>query len=182
MKKVLLGIIGIVMCISLSCTPRSVSTPVEKTDKDLTLWEASSDAWRTSTPEEQGIDSALILEMLQEIQEQGLDFHSVLLICNDHLVTEVYFPPYYEDFKHPVYSVSKSITSALVGIVAVFTSGLADPDFPMPKKLLESFALPAATSADPLPASPVTDDLQAYIEQVMNPEPQPVPPLPETAM
>jgi hypothetical protein len=41
-------------------------------------------------------------------------------------------------------------------LVAVFTSGLADPDFPMPKKLLESFILPAAISADPLPPSPMT--------------------------
>jgi CubicO group peptidase (beta-lactamase class C family) len=402
MNKALLGIIGIVMCVGMACTPRPVSTPVERINKDSTLWEASSDTWRTSTPEEQGIDSSLILEMLQEIQEQGLDIHSVLLIRNDHLVTEIYFPPYQEDFKHPVYSVSKSITSALVGIaieegyiesvdqkvldffpdiaqdvkserlknltlkhlltmsagyntrtipypwilsqkdasfdtishilthnsilqepgtgffydsgaphvlsaiiqettgmtmqeyaqeklfdpleitdiawetdprgitlgctglvlsprdmakigylylnrgqlngeqivpsgwidqsttkhietkglmneaeddgygylwwvdafggysahgsggqyifvvpdlemVAVFTGGLADPDFPMPKKLMESFILPAATSTEPLPPSQAADGLHAHIEQIMHPEPWPVPPLPETA-
>jgi CubicO group peptidase (beta-lactamase class C family) len=72
--------------------------------------------WRTSTPEEQGIDSALILSMLQEIQQQDLNIHSVLIIRHGHLVTEAYFPPYNEEIKHPVYSVTKSVTSAMTGI------------------------------------------------------------------
>jgi hypothetical protein len=117
LNRVLLGIIAVMMCMGISCTPKQVNVPVEKTtpvietsdsgeatdafekvievekEEATTLWEASSDDWRTSTPEEQGVDSELILEMLWEIQEQDLDIHSVLLIRNDHLVTEIYFPP-----------------------------------------------------------------------------------------
>ena len=36
--------------------------------------------WRTSAPEEQGIDSASILAMLQEIQQEDLNVHSVLIV------------------------------------------------------------------------------------------------------
>ncbi len=72
--------------------------------------------WRTSTPEEQGIDSASILSMLQEIQQKDLNIHSVLVIRHGYLVTEVYFPPYTREIKHPVYSMTKSVTSAMTGI------------------------------------------------------------------
>jgi formylglycine-generating enzyme required for sulfatase activity len=66
-------------------------------------------------------------------------------------------------------------------LVAVFTSGLADPMFPTPRKLMEAFILPAVTSTDPLPPSPASGDLQAHIEQLANPAAQPVPPLPDIA-
>ena len=72
--------------------------------------------WRMSTPEEQGLDSASILAMLQEIQEKDLQFHSVLIVRHGYLVTEVYFPPYTREIKHPQYSITKSVTSALAGM------------------------------------------------------------------
>jgi formylglycine-generating enzyme required for sulfatase activity len=68
-----------------------------------------------------------------------------------------------------------------LNLVAVFTGGLADPDFPTPRKLMETFILPAVKSAGPLPASPATGDLQEYVEQIKNPASQPVAPLPEIA-
>ena len=78
-----------------------------------TYWPAHD--WRTSTPEEQGLDSTLILAMLQEIQTRNLRIHSLLIIRHGYLVTEVYFPPYQREFKHPLFSMTKSVTSALVG-------------------------------------------------------------------
>ena len=71
--------------------------------------------WRTSTPEEHGLDSALILAMLQEIQNQRLSVHSVLIIRHGYLVTEVYYPPYQQETLHPIFSTTKSVTSLLVG-------------------------------------------------------------------
>jgi len=72
--------------------------------------------WRTSTPEEQGLDSAVILSMLQEIQSQDLHVHSVLIVRHGYLVTEAYYPPYTAELKHPGYSITKSVTSAMTGI------------------------------------------------------------------
>jgi formylglycine-generating enzyme len=72
--------------------------------------------WRTSTPEEQGIDSAMIADMLEHIAQQRIDIHSFLLIRNGYLVTEVYVNPYSPEIPHQLYSCTKSIISALTGI------------------------------------------------------------------
>jgi CubicO group peptidase (beta-lactamase class C family) len=74
-----------------------------------------ADRWRTSTLEEQGLDSGLILAMLDNIQRENLAIHSVLIVRHGYLVTEVYFPPYQQDTRHPAYSMTKSVTSAMVG-------------------------------------------------------------------
>ena len=73
------------------------------------------DEWRTSTPEEQGLDSAQILKMLQAIQAQNLNIHSVLIIRHGYLVTEAYFPPYDATLKQPAFSMTKSVTSIMAG-------------------------------------------------------------------
>ena len=88
------------------------SAPPASSDQ-TTYWPGHD--WRTSPPEEQGLDSALILSMLREIQARNLPVHSLLIIRHGYLVTEVYFPPYQREFKHPLFSVTKSVTSALVG-------------------------------------------------------------------
>ncbi len=72
--------------------------------------------WRTSTPEEQGIDSAMIATMLEHISHEHIDIHSFLLICNGYLVTEVYVDPYSTEIAHPLHSGTKSMISALIGI------------------------------------------------------------------
>lgn len=75
-----------------------------------------SDKWRTSTPEQQGMDSGILLEMFKEIQKEKTPIHSVLIIKNGYLVTEAYFSPYNENMKHSIYSSTKSVISTLVGI------------------------------------------------------------------
>jgi CubicO group peptidase (beta-lactamase class C family) len=76
----------------------------------------SRNEWRTSTPEEQGIDSRGIVKMLEKIVSEDLPVHSFLLIRNGYLVTEAYFTPAERDQPHLLYSMTKSVTSALVGI------------------------------------------------------------------
>jgi CubicO group peptidase (beta-lactamase class C family) len=104
------NLIYVVICILLTgliggCMPAT---------EQPAYWPAGE--WRTSTPEEQGIDSASILSMLKEIRQKDLNIHSVLVIRHGYLVTEVYFPPYTREIKHPVHSVTKSVTSAMTGI------------------------------------------------------------------
>jgi CubicO group peptidase (beta-lactamase class C family) len=101
-------------CVGTPVTPSPVTITIAPTEEKVTYW--PDEEWRTSTPEEQGIDSASILSMLQEIQQKDLNIHSVLVIRHGYLVTEVYFPPYAREIKHPVFSVTKSVTSAVTGI------------------------------------------------------------------
>lgn len=89
-------------------------TPIAPAAEQPSYWPDTE--WRTSTPEEQGIDSASLLSMLQEIQKEDLNIHSVLVIRHGYLVTEVYFPPYTREIKHPLYSITKSVTSAMTGM------------------------------------------------------------------
>jgi CubicO group peptidase (beta-lactamase class C family) len=91
-----------------------VYTPVAPATEQPSYWPDAE--WRTSTPEEQGLDSASILSMLQEIQQKDLNIHSVLVVRHGYLVTEVYFPPYTQEIKHPIYSITKSVTSAMTGM------------------------------------------------------------------
>ncbi len=74
------------------------------------------DEWRISTPEEQGVDSKILIEMFQKIQSSALDFHSIVVIRNGYIITEAYWAPYHRTTIHNIKSASKSIMSALVGI------------------------------------------------------------------
>jgi len=97
-----------------SPTPTSTPTPTPTPMPTLTpipFWDL-----RISTPEQQGMDSELLVTMFDYIAEQDAAVHSVLIVRNGYLVTEAYFHPYHQSRKHPVLSCTKSFLSALVGI------------------------------------------------------------------
>jgi CubicO group peptidase (beta-lactamase class C family) len=77
---------------------------------------APVEGWRSSTPEEQGIDSRPLLAMLQEIQEQDLRIDGVIVVRNGYLVMEAYFPPYTGEHRHIIYSATKGISALLAGL------------------------------------------------------------------
>ena len=73
--------------------------------------------WAVSSLEEEGIDSAKINEMMLDILDGNIrEIHSVLIIKNGRLVLEDYFYGYTRNQTHLVASVTKSITSILIGI------------------------------------------------------------------
>ena len=122
LSKILLSIIVVMMCLGTACSPAPVAreaaadTSTQQVSAVSELTYFPTDEWRSSTPEEQGVDSALILQMFQKIQDEKINIHSVLLVRNGRLVTEAYFAPYTQKIKHPVYSATKSVTSILTGI------------------------------------------------------------------
>ncbi len=74
-------------------------------------------SWKVSSLEEQNINSSSIQEMMQEILSNNLkNIHSILVIKNGQLVLEEYFSGYHRNLRHSVQSVTKSITSILIGI------------------------------------------------------------------
>jgi CubicO group peptidase (beta-lactamase class C family) len=72
--------------------------------------------WRTATPESQGLDSAVLADMLDHARSRGLPIHSVVIIRNGQVVLDAPFHPYRPGDLHDVASVTKSVTSLLVGI------------------------------------------------------------------
>ena len=72
--------------------------------------------WPTSTPEAQGLHAARLVQLLDFIRKQDANVHSVLIVRHGYLVLEAYFYPFTAGDKHDLYSATKSVTSALVGI------------------------------------------------------------------
>ena len=75
-----------------------------------------TEGWRRSTPEEQGMDSGRLVELLATVRERELAIDSVLVIRNGTLVLEANVHPFTAGSKHMILSCTKSIVSALVGI------------------------------------------------------------------
>ncbi len=73
-------------------------------------------AWRTSSPEQQGMDPVKLVAMLAEIQDKHYPIHGLLIIRNGYLVLEMYTPPFDAASRHYIASATKSFTSALIGI------------------------------------------------------------------
>ena len=75
-----------------------------------------SAGWRTSTPEEQGMHSKILADMLEWIQIKSYSIDSITIIRNGYMVADVYFHPFSKGQKHIIHSCTKSIMSALIGI------------------------------------------------------------------
>jgi CubicO group peptidase (beta-lactamase class C family) len=99
--------------------------------------------WRTAQPESQGVDSRLLTAAIDQVIEQRLGVHSLLVIRHGYAVLHADFYPYRSDTPHDLASVTKSITSALAGIAV--GRGLVRMDQP----LLSFF--PAESPANPDP-------------------------------
>jgi len=74
--------------------------------------------WRSSTPEEQGIDSAKLVEGLNAIQEQNIHIDSLLVIRNGMVLLDASFYPYDGTFPHDLASVTKSVMTTLIAMAA----------------------------------------------------------------
>ena len=77
-------------------------------------WPAA--AWRTSSPESQGINSEVLVDMLSRLELYPNTIDSVTIIRNGYIVLDAYFYPFKKDKAHIIHSCTKSITSTLIGI------------------------------------------------------------------
>src|SRR5438093_2098071 len=74
--------------------------------------------WLAGAPEEVGLDSAALAEMFDFVRERDVPVHSVQIVRHGRLVLDAYFYPYSAGIRHDVASVTKSVTSTLVGLAA----------------------------------------------------------------
>lgn len=87
----------------------------------LTALQPDSEYWPTQTwqctsPEEQGIDSAMLAQMFETIEQEDINLHSLLIVRNSYLVAETYWDPYGPEDEHTIQSITKSVVGTLVGI------------------------------------------------------------------
>lgn len=90
-----------------------------------------SGLWQTTSPEEQGLSSAVLNEMFAYIRTNKIKVHSIQILRHNKLLLDAYFYPYTGKSLHEVASVTKSITSTLVGIAIdkQFIPGVSEPAF-----------------------------------------------------
>lgn len=75
-----------------------------------------TEGWQISTPEDQGMRSQMLAEMMEYIKKNSYSIDSILIVRNGYIVLDTYFYPYSKGQKHIIHSCTKSIMSALIGI------------------------------------------------------------------
>lgn len=68
-----------------------------------------------STPEQQGIPTAAVLDLLDDLERPGLDPHGLVVARHGVPVVHGTWAPYRDDLPGLVYSVSKTFTAAAIG-------------------------------------------------------------------
>jgi CubicO group peptidase (beta-lactamase class C family) len=75
-----------------------------------------TEGWQISTPEEQGMRSQMLAEMMEHIKKNNFNIDSILIVRNGYMIFDSYFWPFSNEQKHNILSCTKSIMSALIGI------------------------------------------------------------------
>lgn len=111
-----------ILIVTAGCagTPQPpAQTPVQPPDQlsaTPSAGEWPTQAWQTSSPEEQDIDPGQLDEMLTAIEDKSIRLNSILVIRHGVIVSENYFGSTEQTTRRELYSVTKSFTSTLVGI------------------------------------------------------------------
>lgn len=69
------------------------------------------------SPEKAGISSEDVLGFYRTLEENHLNTHGLILARGNNIFAEAYYAPFHKDFKHRMYSVSKSYVSAAIGLL-----------------------------------------------------------------
>ncbi|WP_410786282.1 serine hydrolase domain-containing protein [Kribbella sp. C-35] len=75
-----------------------------------------------STPAASGVSARSIIELLDELEAQAVECHSIMVVRRGHVVAEGWWAPYSAERPHLLYSLTKSFTSIAVGLA--ITDGL----------------------------------------------------------
>ena len=84
--------------------------------KDEQVFSLPADGWLVSTPEDQGMSSIPLQDMMTLIDEQAFAYDAVLVTRHGQIVFEEYRNGYDQSTKHHLQSATKSISSLLIGI------------------------------------------------------------------
>ncbi len=68
------------------------------------------------SPEQAGIQSSKVLEFIKVLEQYQLNTHSILMARGNDIFAEAYYAPFDANFKHRMYSISKSFVAIAVGL------------------------------------------------------------------
>ena len=110
-RKILIMLLLLVL---VSCTDEMTVEPNLYTYQ---IPEQLNDGWSVSSLQEEAMDTGVIEQVTSKIMsKQFRGIHSLLIVKNGILVHEAYFENYQRSSLHTVYSITKSVSSTLIGI------------------------------------------------------------------
>ena len=128
--------------------PASTATPAQ-----TAYW--PTQGWRTTTPEQQGMDSVRLVEAMDYLLEQEeFRIHSLSIVRNGYLVLDATFYPFQAGWKHDLASVTKSWTATLVG--AALQQGFIDS---LEQRALDFFTGRSVANRDSRKEAATVEDL-----------------------
>lgn len=78
--------------------------------------EGANFTWKESRPKDQGMNEELLNQIDADVTKNNAKLNSLLIVRNDRIVYEKYYHNKNKDSYTPVFSVTKSVVSALTGI------------------------------------------------------------------
>src|SRR4030043_1206902 len=69
-----------------------------------------------SNPESEGVSSAGIIDFLNAVDTGSVELHSFMFIRHGKVIAEGWWDPYGKEYKHLLYSASKTFTATAVGL------------------------------------------------------------------
>jgi hypothetical protein len=88
------AIVVAALCISVITI---TATPVSRATQETTYWPDAT--WRTSSPEAQGIDSAVLADALEYVRGQRTRIHSLTVVRNGYVVLDTTFFPFQSSYR-----------------------------------------------------------------------------------
>jgi CubicO group peptidase (beta-lactamase class C family) len=139
-----------------------------------------------STPEAEGVSSAGIIDFLNAVEAGGnVELHSFMFIRHGKVIAEGWWDPYGPEYKHIMYSASKTFTATAIGlavsenrlkitdkVISFFPSSLPDSISDYMRGMTVQNMLMMSTGQDQEPRRGATDDwIKAFIADVPSKEP-----------
>ena len=77
-----------------------------------------------STPKMEGVSSAGIIDFLNAIDTGSVELHSFMFIRHGKVIAEGWWAPFGPDYKHLLYSASKTFTATGIGLAVSETGSV----------------------------------------------------------
>lgn len=76
---------------------------------------AYNDGLPRSTPEAEGVDPQVISRFFSDLDQSGLEVHSIMIIRHGKVIAEHWWAPYAPEYTHAMYSCTKTFTATAIG-------------------------------------------------------------------
>lgn len=124
-----------------------------------------------SNPETQGVATEGILRFLEEVESQGIELHSFMMLRHGKVITECWWDPYKAGMNHAMHSATKTFTATAIGfavkekrlkvtdkVISFFPDDLPEEVSPFLQEMRVKDLLTMSTGHDRAPSFTMEED------------------------